>query len=104
MKLSIAIKNDMLCGTVFFSLLKKFIQKLENLCMEAGVCSVANIELGEAEEDGRILKLARFDVRMSDDSLIRIAASARTLEDAISNAFDDCERNLSGLRRQETRA
>jgi hypothetical protein len=104
MKLSIAIKNEMLCGTVFFSLLKKFIQKLENLCLEAGVCSVADIELGETQEEGRLLKQARFNIRMSDNSLVRIAASARTLEDAVSNAFDDCERNLGMLRRQETRA
>jgi hypothetical protein len=64
MTLKIAIQNEMLCGSVFFSLLKKFISKLEGLCEQTGVCSVANIELGETcEEQGRVLKMAKCKYR-----------------------------------------
>jgi hypothetical protein len=98
MTLKISIQNEMLCGSALFSLLKKFIGKLEDLCGQAGVCSVANIELGETcEEQGRTLKMARFDLRLSNDEIVQVAASAKTLEDAILNAFDHCERRISSL-------
>lgn len=103
MKLQIAIRNETLCGSVFFSLLKKFIGKLENLCAEGAVCSVANIELGETtEEDERILQQAKFDVTLDNGQIIHIATSAKTLDDAISNAFDECEMQIATL--QEKRA
>lgn len=99
MKLQIAIRNEALCGSAFFSLLKTFIGKLEDLCADGGVCSIANIELGETcEEDGRILQQAKFDVRMADGRIIHIATSAKTLEDAIYNAFDECELQVATLR------
>ena len=98
MKMKISIQNEMICGSVFFSLLKKFIHKLENLCLEAGVCSIANIELGESrEEDGRMLKGARFDIKMLDGTTINIATSAKTMDDAISNAFDLCTNRITSL-------
>lgn len=98
MTLKIAIQNEMLCGSVFFSLLKKFISKLEGLCGQTGVCAVANIELGETCEDqGRVLKMARFDVTMANQQTIHVASSAKTLEDAILNAFDNCERKIATL-------
>lgn len=98
MKLKISIQNEMLCGSVFFSLLKKFISELEALCLEAGVCSIANIELGDnQEEGGRLLKAAKFDVKMIDGQIIHIATSAKTLDDAISNAFDSCARKVATL-------
>lgn len=103
MKLQIAIRNEALCGSAFFSLLKKFIGKLENLCAGSGVCSIANIELGETcEEEGRILQQAKFDVCLDNGHIVRIAATAKTLEDAIYNAFDACETQLTAL--QEKRA
>lgn len=103
MKLQIAIRNEMLCGSVFFSLLKKFISKLEGLCAENGVCAIANIELGDVkEEDGRVLQQAKFDVRMADDRVIHISTSAKNLEDAIYNAFDECEMQVNAI--QEKRA
>jgi hypothetical protein len=96
MTMKIAIQNEMLCGSVFFSLLKKFISKLEGLCDQTGICSVANIELGETCEDhGRVLKVARFDVTMSNRETIHVSSSAKTLEDAILNAFDNCERKIA---------
>jgi ribosome-associated translation inhibitor RaiA len=95
MTMKITIQNEMTCGTVFLSLLKKFIHKLENLCQEAGVCSIANIQLGETPaEEGRI-KEAKFDVTMSNGHVINIATTAKTLEDAISNAFDACTRQIT---------
>ena len=98
MKLKIAIQNEMLCGSIFFSLLKKFIQKLEDLCTNAGVCSIANIELGDTCEDqGRLLRMARFDVTLNNNEVIRVSTAAKTLEDAISNAFDQCERSITSL-------
>src|SRR6478609_8736601 len=98
MKLKIAIQNEMLCGSIFFSLLKKFIQKLEDLCANTGVCSIANIELGETCEDqGRLLRMARFDVTLNNQAVVHVATTAKTLEDAISNAFDQCERSITNL-------
>jgi hypothetical protein len=98
MKMKIAIQNEMVCGGAFFSVLKKFIYKLENLCVEGGVCSIANIQLGEApEEEGREVKQARFDVQMSDGRIINIATTARTIDDAISNAFDLCNQRITKL-------
>ena len=98
MNLKIAIRNEMLCGSVFFSLLKKFIHKLEGLCLETGVCSIANIELGEVhDEEGRIVKEAKFDVKMIDGRIINVVTNAKNLEDAISNAFDLCNQRIAKL-------
>jgi hypothetical protein len=103
MKLQIAIRNESLCASAFFSLLKKFIGKMEHLCADGGVWSIANIELGEAcEEEGRLLQQAKFDVYLDNGHIVRIATSAKTLEDAISNAFDECEMKMATL--QEKRA
>jgi tRNA A37 threonylcarbamoyltransferase TsaD len=103
MKLQIAIRNEALCSSVFFSLLKKFIGKLEHLCVNGGVCSVANIELGETcEEEGRVLQQAKFDICLDNGHIVHIATSAKTLEDAIYNAFDECEIQMATL--QEKRA
>ena len=94
--MEINIKNEMTCGSVFFSLVKKFIHKLENLCQEAGVCSVANIQLGEAQdEEGKMVKQARFDAKMLDGRIINISTTAKTMDDAISNAFDICTQRIT---------
>ena len=96
--MKIAVQNEMVCGSAFFSLLKKFIHKLENLCADGGVCSIANIQLGDGKaEEGHSIKEARFDVQMADGSVINIATTARTLEDAISNAFDQCTKRIAAI-------
>ncbi len=100
MTLKIAIQNETLCGSVFFSILKKITAKLENMCAEAGVCSIANIALGEIREDGRVLQQATFDIMMADEQIIRLAATAKTLEDAIDNAFDECELHIAALQKR----
>ncbi|NCI45885.1 hypothetical protein [Sediminibacterium soli] len=102
LKLKISVENEALCGSAFFSLMKKFIAKLEDLCARGGVCTIANIELGESQDAEKSLKTALFDVRMNDGRIIRIATGARTLEDAISNAFDECALEMLSL--QENRA
>jgi hypothetical protein len=98
MKMKIAVQNEMVCGSAFFSLLKKFIHKLENLCADGGVLSIANIQLGDGKaEEGGPVKEARFDVQMSDGRLINIATTARTVDDAISNAFDQCTKHITTI-------
>lgn len=98
MNLKIAIRNEMLYWSVFFSLLKKFIHTLADLCLETGVCSIANIELGEVyESGGRIVKEAKFEVKMTDGRNINVVTTAKKLEDALSNAFDLCNQRIAKL-------
>jgi hypothetical protein len=104
MNLSIAISNDMLGGSALFSLMKELVQQLEKLCAEVGECTIANLKLGDCVQDGRNCKQAEFDLELSNSQAIRISATARTLEDAIANTFDDCERYLRLPMLQETRA
>lgn len=93
----IAVQNEMVCGSVFFSLLKKFIKKLENLYADSGVCSIANIQLCEGVAEGRSVKNARFDMQMSDGRVINISTSAGSMDDAISNAFDQCAKRIKAI-------
>ena len=54
--------------------------------------------IGESQEEGgRLVKEARFDVKMLDGRVINIATTAKTLDDAISNAFDICTQRIAKL-------
>ena len=98
LKLKISVENGALCSSAFFSLLKKFISKLEWLCTQSGVCHIANIELGDTVEEERPLKTACFDVVMENGHTIHVGTTARTLDDAVSNAFDSCAIQILSLR------
>lgn len=93
--MKIGIKNEMICGSVFFHYWKSLFISYK-IFQEAGVCSIPYIELGETqEEEERPVKQASFDVKMLNGTMLNIFKTAKTMDDAISNAFDICTQRVT---------